>query len=282
MTIRSISEDRKQKMIADIMAAEIKAIANVPTSNPYLACVNLFLNSKEQGGKVVVVGLGQSHWLGRKIAGNFNSIGMPSLAMSMTEASTGSLNVLSKHDTFIILSTFGMDAEATDTYALAKRLQPSIPIVVITSKTDSPLSAKADHVLYTGDPDEADPIGLLSSTSNTTMAIIGDILGVMIVHFTNFGAQDYALRQRHNLHEPKPLAEGLSQGRSFSSRETQILEQLARGLKSKEIAKNLGVTHHAVNWALRIIYDKLGVNSKLGAVSVAKSRGILGADVGQT
>ena len=282
MNSNNMSEERRRKMIEDTMAAEKMAIDGIPIDNPYLECVRLILDSKRKGGKIVFVGLGQSMWLGRKIAANFNTIGMPALAMAMSEAAVGALNVLSKNDTLVILSQFGMDAEAHDAYELARRLQPTVPSIAITSKTDSPLSLKCDFVLSTGDPEEADPLGLLSSTSNTTMAVIGDILGVMIVRFSNFGAADYSLRQRHTLHEDKAATDAKLEGKSLTEKEMRVLEQLAYGLKSKEIAKVMGITHHGVTWTLRAIYEKLGVNNRVLAVSVAKANGILGADAGKS
>lgn len=279
---KSMSDERKMKMIEDTMTAEKKAIDGIPLDNPYLECVKTILESKQKGGKVVFVGLGQSMWLGRKIAANFNTIGTPALAMAMSEAAVGALNVMGKNDTLIILSQFGMDIEAHDAYELAKRLQPSVPSIAITSKTDSPLSLKCDFVLSTGDPDEADPLGLLSSTSNTTMAVIGDILGVMIVRFSNFGSADYSLRQRHTLHEDKLAIDSKNPAPSLNEKELLTLEQLAYGLQSKEIAKVLGTTHYAVNWTLQKIYEKLGVNNRIGAVNVAKSKGLIAADTGSS
>ena len=44
-----------------------------------------------------------------------------------------------------------------------------------------------------------------------------------------------------------------------SERETRVIELVARGLKNKEVADEIGTTEHVVKNYLRVIYDKLGL-----------------------
>lgn len=62
----------------------------------------------------------------------------------------------------------------------------------------------------------------------------------------------------------------------LTDRELQVLTAVARGDRSKEIALQLGITERTVKAHLTNIYNKLGVDSRAAAVSVAMQRGLLG------
>ena len=57
----------------------------------------------------------------------------------------------------------------------------------------------------------------------------------------------------------------------LSKRERQVLEELSKGLPDKVIARNLGVTEHTVRFHLKNMFRKLGVNSRLQAVTAASA-----------
>ncbi len=61
----------------------------------------------------------------------------------------------------------------------------------------------------------------------------------------------------------------------LTERELQVLTAVARGDRSKEIALELGVTERTIKAHLTNIYNKLGVDSRAAAVSVAIQNNIL-------
>ena len=63
---------------------------------------------------------------------------------------------------------------------------------------------------------------------------------------------------------------------SLTDRENEVLESVARGETSKQIAHHLGITERTVKAHLTSIYQKLGVDSRAAAVSEAMKLGILG------
>ena len=50
-----------QKIIQDVLKAEADAIRGIPAANPFVECVELFLESKQKGGKLVISGVGKDY-----------------------------------------------------------------------------------------------------------------------------------------------------------------------------------------------------------------------------
>ncbi|MGW9531231.1 response regulator transcription factor, partial [Paenibacillus terrae] len=61
----------------------------------------------------------------------------------------------------------------------------------------------------------------------------------------------------------------------LTEKERIILQSVARGLRSKEIAFDIGISERTVKAHLTNIYNKLGVDSRSEAVAVSLERGIL-------
>ncbi|GHB79821.1 DNA-binding response regulator [Streptomyces cirratus] len=62
---------------------------------------------------------------------------------------------------------------------------------------------------------------------------------------------------------------------TLTDRELDILTQLARGLGNRDIARALFISEATVKTHLGRIYDKLGVDTRAGAVAVAKEQRLL-------
>ncbi|MFF3491427.1 response regulator [Streptomyces sp. NPDC002795] len=75
-----------------------------------------------------------------------------------------------------------------------------------------------------------------------------------------------ASRVMANMRKPRP---------TLTDRERDILAQLAHGLGNREIAKALFISEATVKTHLGRIYDKLGVDTRSGAVAVAKEQRLL-------
>lgn len=61
----------------------------------------------------------------------------------------------------------------------------------------------------------------------------------------------------------------------LTEREREVLQAVARGERSKEIASRLGISLRTVGSHLTSIYAKLGVNSRASAVAIGIERGLL-------
>ena len=63
---------------------------------------------------------------------------------------------------------------------------------------------------------------------------------------------------------------------SLTERELEVLQAVARGDRSKEVAVQLGISERTVKAHLGNIYSKLGVDSRAAAIAIAAQKGILG------
>ena len=73
-----------------------------------------------------------------------------------------------------------------------------------------------------------------------------------------------------------PVAETQStEPANLTEREQEVLEAVAHGDRSKEIAAQLGISERTVKAYLASIYSKLGVDSRAAAIAVAAQKGLL-------
>jgi len=62
---------------------------------------------------------------------------------------------------------------------------------------------------------------------------------------------------------------------NLTDRELEVLEAVARGERSKEVASHLGISERTVKAHLASIYSKFGVDSRAAAIAVAAQKGLL-------
>jgi DNA-binding NarL/FixJ family response regulator len=77
---------------------------------------------------------------------------------------------------------------------------------------------------------------------------------------------------------PKEVASRLASRKTFenlTSREVQVLNEMAKGLANKEIADALNISEHTVKTHLKNILGKLRVADRTEAVTTAIQRGII-------
>ena len=78
--------------------------------------------------------------------------------------------------------------------------------------------------------------------------------------------------------QPAPTAKtakALDQGLTLTDREQEVLQAVAQGERSKEIALRLQLSERTVKAHLASIYNKLGVDSRAAAIALAAQRGWL-------
>ena len=151
------------------------------------ACEKMFYCA----GKVVVMGMGKSGHIGRKMAATFASTGTPSFFVHPGEAAHGDLGMVAPQDIVIALSNSGESNEILALIPVLKRLQ--VPLICVTSRPESSMARAADIHLCVKVPREACPLGLAPTSSTTAALVMGDALAVALLKARGFTAEDFAL-----------------------------------------------------------------------------------------
>ena len=142
-------------------------------------------------GKVVVMGMGKSGHIGRKIAATLASTGTPAFFVHPGEASHGDLGMVSSHDIVLAISNSGESHEIQALIPVLKRQK--VKLICMTNNQDSSMGKAADIHLCVKVPQEACPLGLAPTTSTTATLVMGDALAVALLQARGFTAEDFAL-----------------------------------------------------------------------------------------
>jgi arabinose-5-phosphate isomerase len=141
-------------------------------------------------GRVIVMGMGKSGHIGRKIASTLSSTGTPSFFVHPAEASHGDLGMVTKSDVVLAISNSGESDELT--VILPQLIRLGISIVAMTGNANSTLANYATHVLLTHVEQEACPLNLAPTASTTAQLAMGDALAIACLERRGFQANDFA------------------------------------------------------------------------------------------
>jgi arabinose-5-phosphate isomerase len=142
-------------------------------------------------GRIVVVGLGKSGHIARKIASTFASTGSPSFFVHAAEANHGDAGMITKNDVLLAISNSGETVELINMLPLIKRLD--IPLICLSGAADSALAKAATVYLDVSVSEEACPLGLAPTSSTTATLVMGDALAISLLQARGFTADDFAL-----------------------------------------------------------------------------------------
>ncbi len=141
-------------------------------------------------GRVVVMGMGKSGHVGRKIAATLASTGTPALFVHPGEASHGDLGMVTTQDVVLAISNSGESDELNVIVPVFKRTH--VPLVAMTGKAESSLAQHADVVLLCAVEQEACPLNLAPTASTTAQMALGDALAVALLDARGFREDDFA------------------------------------------------------------------------------------------
>ena len=141
-------------------------------------------------GRVVVMGMGKSGHIGRKVAATLASTGTPALFVHPAEASHGDLGMITAQDVVLAISNSGESAEFTAILPVLSR--QGVPLVAITGGAQSTLAKQARVTLDSSVAQEACPLNLAPTASTTAQLAIGDALAVALLDARGFKADDFA------------------------------------------------------------------------------------------
>ncbi len=141
-------------------------------------------------GRVVVMGMGKSGHIGRKIVATLASTGTPSMFVHPAEASHGDLGMIQPQDAVLAISNSGESEEITTLLPMLKRL--GVPLIAMSAKPDSILAHHSDFFMDSSVEKEACPLNLAPTASTTAQMALGDALAVALLDARGFQADDFA------------------------------------------------------------------------------------------
>ncbi len=172
--------------VINIEYESIKALSNQLDESFSRAC-EIILNSS---GRTIVIGMGKSGHIGRKIAATFASTGTPAFFVHPAEANHGDMGMIAPDDVVLAISYSGETAEVINLLPLIKQLE--IPIIGMSSNAKSTLSKISTVHLSIKVSKEACPLNLAPTASTTASLVMGDALAIAILKARKFSMEDFA------------------------------------------------------------------------------------------
>lgn len=179
----------------EVFAIEIAAIRAVQhrLNDDFTAAVRMIVETLAQRGKLVILGIGKSGNIGRKIAATFNSTGSPAVILDPVDALHGDLGIVGDGDLVVALSYSGESEELVGLLPALKRFP--VKFLSLTGGPRSTLARYSDVVLDVRVPREACPFNLAPTASTTASLVMGDALALAVMQARGFNEKDFA--QRH-------------------------------------------------------------------------------------
>ena len=170
----------------DIEAAAVLGL-KARIDQQFVAAVQVILAVR---GRVVVMGMGKSGHVGRKIAATLASTGTPAMFVHPAEASHGDLGMIKSVDLVVAISNSGESAELNVILPMLKR--QGVPLIAMTGGLNSTLAQHATIILNSSVAKEACPLNLAPTASTTAQLALGDALAVSLLDARGFKAEDFA------------------------------------------------------------------------------------------
>lgn len=184
-TPRSVFIESAKKTIAIELAA-IAALGERIDDTFARACEIILAAS----GRVVVIGMGKSGHIGRKIAATLASTGTTAMFVHPAEASHGDIGMIASNDVVLALSNSGSTEEIVGLLPILKR--KAVPLITLTGNPASELAQAAAANLNAQVAEEACPLGLAPTSSTTAALVLGDALAMALLEARGFTSEDFA------------------------------------------------------------------------------------------
>ena len=142
------------------------------------------------GHKLIISGVGKNAHIAQKLAGTFNSTGVPACFLDPTQALHGDLGLCATGDLAILLSNSGASAEVLQLLPLFEKF--GLLTVALTGSPESELARGANYRLIYQAPREACPLALAPTASTTAALALGDALAMVLLESRGLTREDFA------------------------------------------------------------------------------------------
>lgn len=174
------------KKVLKIEAEAVLALTE-KLNKDFEKAVEIIYNSK---GRVIVMGMGKSGLVGKKIAATLASTGTPSFFLHPAEASHGDLGMVTSEDVIIAISNSGDTGEIMELVPFLKRF--NVSLISMTGNPVSALAKAGDVNIDVSVREEACPMGIVPTASTTATLAMGDALAVVLLQKRGFKEEDFA------------------------------------------------------------------------------------------
>lgn len=171
---------------------EIEALSTVRDSldRHFGKAIEIFIKALENGGKIVLTGIGKNLPIAEKISATLASTGSTSVVLNPTQAIHGDLGILSPNDVLLALSYSGESDEIKTLIPAVRRL--GVPVIALTGNAKSELASFSEVVLLATVPREACPFNMAPTASTTAALVYGDAIAMAMIAARGFKREDYA------------------------------------------------------------------------------------------
>jgi arabinose-5-phosphate isomerase len=145
---------------------------------------------KECIGHVVIIGIGKSGLIGRKISATMSSVGIPSMFLHPSECLHGDFGSILFNDIVIVISYSGNTEEIKKILLILKNMK--IKVIAMTGKPKSLVWNNVNCIIDCSVTKEACPYNLVPTSSTTAMIAIGDALAINVSILKGFKREDLA------------------------------------------------------------------------------------------
>ncbi len=175
------------RAVIETEAATITALSKRINADFATACQYL-LNCE---GRIIVMGMGKSGHIGKKIAATFASTGSPAFFIHPGEAKHGDFGMITPKDVLLVISNSGETDEILAILPFIKRL--GIILISLTGNAHSTVAKAAKINIDVSVEKEACPLNLAPTSSTTAALVMGDALAISLLERRGFTAEDFAL-----------------------------------------------------------------------------------------
>ena len=185
-TIVPATVKRLARQVIDI-EKEALNLSHKSLDEQFIKAVDVIANCK---GRVVVLGIGKSGIIGRKISATLASTGTPSFFVHPVEALHGDLGMITPGDVILAISFSGQTEEINKSLPSLERRK--LTIISMTGHPHSKLALMSDIHLTVHIAREACPYNLAPTASTTATLAVGDALAICLMKIKHFEKRDFA------------------------------------------------------------------------------------------
>lgn len=177
-------------MARHVLEIELEALelSKKSIDDQFLKAVDVIAKTK---GRVVVLGIGKSGIIGRKISATLASTGTPSFFVHPVEALHGDLGMIMPGDVILAISFSGQTEEINKILPSLERRK--LTIIGMTGNAHSKLALMSDIHITIHIEREACPYNLAPTASTTATLAVGDALALCLMKIKHFEKRDFAV-----------------------------------------------------------------------------------------